>query len=528
MNWYQRIFRRSSQKKDELRLLNLRCTRFRQLVRNYGKILDAVADAAEKQEGDYILDRQYTVSISEIVIDLTEAIVFDLNVLAGERYEAFYDSLDRYRSEIRGIIAMEDGEGGGVKTEAAVEPATTRAPTSTADLSRLAKAIAESQVLYQHVGQIACQGVAAGPVFNLETEDNPAAFPEGAVMVASDIVPDEELIRLMRQASAILTDFGEPARDTATLAREFRIPTIVGLKDASRRLETGTEITVDADENTIYLGRIPELLAYHETERLGHEEEAEYRILRRLRRFMFPLTLDEKAGPGAGLGDCRTLHDLVHLAHELAGEAQFELITGLRDLEKASRKLTAGLSVPFYVIDVGGGLTEPNPDLGSPDIGEISSLPLRVFVLGMEEMFRQTSRTVGPHESPPAVTATVTEEHANIMVQRSDGFDIVDAMIGESKESNHIYCRFASLARGNGDDTIRGAVSCQVLSRLNFAAARTTRATAAWLSGVPHTEMEECLTIVGRLGAYLLEADAAGWGKRSSESYVDSFMAQHV
>jgi len=528
MSWYHKIFRRSGQKRDELRLLNLRCTRFRQLVRNYGKILDAVADAAEKQGGDYILDRHYAVALSEVVIDLTEAIVFDLNILADERYDEFYDLLDRYRSQIQGIITTENGDGASVRKEAAAEPATTRSPTSTADLSRLAKAIAESQVLFHQVGQIACRGIAAGPVFNLETEDNPDAFPEGAVMVVSDIAPDEQLIRRMRKASAILTDFGGAARETATLAREFNIPSIVGLKDASRRLETGTEITVDADENTVYLGRVRELLEYDEAERLGHEEEAEYRILRRLRRFMFPLTLDEDAGLGAELGDCRTLHDLVHLAHELAGEAQFGLVMGLQDLDKASREFTAGLDVPIYAIDVGGGLTETNPDLDGPEFGDIRSLPLRVFVVGMDEMFRKSSPKFGPLESPPTVTATVTEEHANIMVQWRDGFDIVDSMIGESKESNHIYCRFASSTRDYENETVRCAVSCKVLSRLNFAAARTTRATAAWLSGIPRTEMEECLTIVGRLGAYLLETDAAGWDKESSDSYVDSFMAQHV
>lgn len=508
-------------------MLNLRCTRFRQLVRNYGRILDSLADAAEKQGGDYILDRQYIVSLSEVATDLTEAVVFDLNVLAGQRYESFYDLLDRYRLEIRNIIASEDETGGSERTDAE-EPETNRAPTSAAGLNKLAKAVAESQVLYQHEGQVACRGMAAGPVFNLETEKNPDALPDGAVMVASNIVPDDELIRLMRQASAILTDFGEPAGDTATLFREFKIPTIVGLKNASRRFETGTEVTVDADENIIYLGRIPELLEYYETERPGHEEETEYRILRRLRRFMFPLTLDEIAGPGADLGDCRTLHDLVHLAHELAGEAHFELITGLRDLNKACREIAAGLEVPFYVFDVGGALTEPDPDVGGPDLGEIRSLPLRVLVLGMDQVFRQGSRTVGLQESAAAAIATATEEHANVVVRRSHGFDIVDSMIGDSKESNHIYCRFANSASEYDDETIRGAVSREVLSRLNFAAARTTRATSAWLSGVPRTDMEECLTIVGRLGAYLLKTDATGWETTSKDKYIDGFMAQNV
>jgi pyruvate,water dikinase len=527
MNWYRRIFRRSGQTKDEMRLLILRCTRFRQLVRNYGRILDALSDAAEKQAGDYILDRQYIVSLSEVALDLTEAIVFDLNILAGQRYESFYDLLDRFRSEIRGIITSNGGAGKGGTGDAG-ETAATRGPASSHGSDRPARFVADTQVLYRRVGQIACRGVAAGSVFNLETEESLDAFPQGAVMVASDIVPDDELIRLMRRAAAILTDFGEPARETATLAREFKIPTIVGLKDVTRRLRTGMELTVDADENVVYLGRVPEILEYYETESPEDEEEPEYRTLRRLRRFMFPLTLEEKAGPGAELGDCKSLHDLVHLAHELAGEAQFELISGLRDLDKVSTKLTAGQGIPVNVVDVGGGVAESESDAGGPVLRGIQSLPLRAFVNGMDQMSRQRSQSYHAGEPPATVTATVTEEHANIVVQRSDSFDIVDSMIGESKESNHIYCRFATRAPGNEDEGVRGTVTRDVLSRLNFAAAQSSRATSAWLSGVPRTDMEQCLTIVGRLTAYLLETDGFGWHSVSRDSYVDGFMAQYV
>ncbi|UCG51718.1 MAG: hypothetical protein JSW58_16285 [Candidatus Latescibacterota bacterium] len=527
MNWFHRILHRSSQREDAILLLNLRCTRFRQLVRNYGKILDALADAADKQGGDYILDRQYTVSLSEVVLDLTEAIIFDLNILAGDRYDSFYHLLDRFRSEVRDTIAMENGVDG-PPSSGMREAAKVRTPTSTEALNKLAKAIAESRVLYERVGRVACRGVAAGPVFNLETEDSADAFTEGAVMVASDIVPDDEFIRLMRQASAILIDLGEPAGDAATLAREFGIPTIVGLADASKRLETGSEVTVDADENTVYQGWIQELLEYYKTERLDQEEETEYRILRRLRRLMFALTLEKDAETGAELGDCRTLHDLVHVAHELAGDAQFELITNLRDFKKTSTNLVTISNIPFYVIDVGGGLAQSDRGAASPDVTEISSLPMRMFVHGMDQIFREGPQMPQPGVLPLSVMATVTEEHANMIVQQPGGFDMVDSMIGESRDSNHIYCRFASTTQGNEDKAVRGAVACEILSRLDFAAAQTTRATAAWLSGVPRSDMEERLTIIGRLGAYLLEADATGWDGTSRDAYVNTFITRHV
>jgi pyruvate,water dikinase len=527
MNWYRKLFRAPGQKTDAVRLLNLRCTRFRQLVRNYGKILDALADAADKQGGDYILDRQYIVSLSETVIDLTEAVIFDLNVLAEQRYESFYNLLDRFREEIRDIITSHRSAEKRVD-DGSREATPTHAPTSTVDPKKLAKSVAESPALYQHVGQVACRGVAAGPVFNLETEEDPGVFPPGAVMVASDIGPDDELIRLMGRASAILTDFGGPARDAATLAREFKVPTIVGLGDVTRRLDTGTEVTVDADENTVYLGCLPEIIEYYHTERLDHEEEEEYRTLRKLRRIMFALTLNENAESPSRLDDCKTLHDLIHLAHELAGEVQFELIRNLRDLKKVSCELATGFDIPFCVVDVGDGLAPVDPDTGSPGLGEIRSTPLRVFVLGMDQVFRQGPHAFRSGASRVSVTTTVTEEHANVVVQQPGGFDIVDSMIGDSKESNHIYCRFASAGQGNDEKAARGAVTREILSRLDFAAAGTARATAAWLSGVPRVDMEERLTIVGRLGARLLETDSSGWGAVSCDTYVDTFMAQHV
>jgi hypothetical protein len=243
---------------------------------------------------------------------------------------------------------------------------------------------------------------------------------------------------------------------------------------------------------------------------------------------MFPLTLEQDVGSGAELGDCRSLHDLVHLAHELAGLTYVEQIANLGDLRRQSKEITTGSGVPLCVVDVGGALSGPESDPGGLDSREILSLPLRMFVLGLDEMIRTRPQTTEINRTQVTTIVTATEEHANIVVRRIDGFDVVDSMIGESKESNHIYCCFAAKAGDTGGEAIRGAVTREVLSRLNFAAARTARATAAWLSGIPRTEMEECVTIVGRLCAYLLETDAAGWETKSKDAYVDDFMAQYV
>ena len=134
-----------------------------------------------------------------------------------------------------------------------------------------------------------------------------------------------EGLGLLGRAGAVLLDRGGVSGPAARRARELRLPAIFGLEDATSRLAGGTEVTVDADENVVYEGRIAELLDYYHSTRLATEEEPEYALLRSVRRAAFSLTL--AADPTEPrLAECRTVHDLVFLARSLAGDAMAELL----------------------------------------------------------------------------------------------------------------------------------------------------------------------------------------------------------
>jgi pyruvate,water dikinase len=520
MSWFHRIFK-DSRERDVCRLFNLRSTRFRQLLRNYGRILDRLADAAEKQAGEYILDRQYIVSLVEIVVDLAESIIFDLNVITDNRHYAFYDVLKKFNSEFRKILASESnleisaGHRSNSIAKAEVSP------------RMLAEAISRSPALFRSEGQVACRGVATGTVFNLETAENASAFPDGSVMVAADIRPDDELIRVMRKASAILTDFGEPAGDTAILAREFQIPMIVGIQGASKLLETGSIVTVDADECTVYPGRIQELLDYYRAERPTSEEEPEYKLLRSLRQSMFRLTLMDGPDDQSSGQECKSVHDLVHLASEFAGDALVELASN-RDSISAYTEISTPFPIALQVLDVGDGLFQPVSDAGKPDLEKIRSLPLLTFLSGLKDVERSSAQSLRSDLQPAAIFATIKEEHANILMPQSGRSDIVDSSIGESKESSHIYCRFAA---GGGEEASPGtriAITREILSRLNFAVAQTPRASSAWISGLPIAEMKDRLAILGRLSAFLWIMDAPRGESKALDAIVEDFMAQYA
>jgi pyruvate,water dikinase len=52
-------------------------------------------------------------------------------------------------------------------------------------------------------------------------------------------------------AAGVVTDAGGPFAHTAVVARDYGIPAIVGTTDATRRITTGTRITIDAANGTV-------------------------------------------------------------------------------------------------------------------------------------------------------------------------------------------------------------------------------------------------------------------------------------
>jgi len=74
-------------------------------------------------------------------------------------------------------------------------------------------------------------------------------FKEGNILVAAMTRPD--FLPIMKKAGAIVTDEGGLTCHAAIVARELKIPCIVGTKDATRRLRDGRQIEVNANRGLI-------------------------------------------------------------------------------------------------------------------------------------------------------------------------------------------------------------------------------------------------------------------------------------
>jgi len=499
--------------KEAATLLRLRATRFRQLLESYGSFLALLEDAAEKQGGAFILDMQYVVALAEQLAELADAIVFDLNVITSQRNLAFYDVAEWLRAQLRSLAAPGPGA---AATAAAEVPAAGLPPISPAALSA---ALGRSQVLYAQSGHVACRGVAAGSVFNLGEGADLAAVPEGSVLVAGDVSAQEAVIlAASRRAGALLLDRGSAAGAAARLARELRIPAVVGLGTATARLASGTEVTVDADENVVYLGRIPELLEYYRSAPSRADEvEEEYRLLRLIRQAAFPLTfLADTAQPA--LPGCRTIHDIAHLARSLAGDALCELVSSER-FEKGTLVRLEG--APWCEVRVIGFEPPPPAPAGVNPASALLSRPLRAFLEGLAS--HPLVIEDGPAPETSSIRAAATDERALAVAAAPYGFDLLDATAGAGREGNTIYCRFAP--RGQDDPAAaRGALAAGVLTRLGFAVALTAREAGGWIRGLPTAETEERVRIVGCLAARLAQQGARGWRRASPQANVEAFL----
>ena len=92
-------------------------------------------------------------------------------------------------------------------------------------------------------------GVAEGPAFVAREPVPPERFPQGAVLVCPST--DPAWTPLLAKAAALVMERGGVLSHGAILAREYRLPAVVNVPDATRRIPAATRLHVDATTGTV-------------------------------------------------------------------------------------------------------------------------------------------------------------------------------------------------------------------------------------------------------------------------------------
>ncbi len=398
----------------------------------------------------------------------------------------------------------------------------------------------EASVIMKRQGLVVQKGVSAGQVFIVRNDHDLDSVPRGAVLVARH--DSSGFVRIMTEVSAIITETGTPTSHMAALCREFRIPTVVNAAHAAQTLKQGQEITVrvESEGATVYDGVIRELVEQNAIEFAKMEALIEFRKKRYLLRYIAPLNLVDPLRDEFTPQACRTLHDILRFIHE---KSVAELIENAGKVKNAAIKLDLPVPAAIKLIDIGGGLDNPE---GLKQVGpeRIASLPLRAIVAGMSQpgvwrsdaasltvkdfmtsMLRApdiTSEGAGRMEQSMAI---ISREYANISLKFGYHFIVLDCYCSENTRNNHIYFRFAGGATDMSKRSRRLQLIAKILGEYGFNIKTRGDFIVARLASIRQADAESVLDQIGRLFSYTRQIDAVLSDDDTVERLARSFHA---
>jgi pyruvate,water dikinase len=390
-------------------------------------------------------------------------------------------------------------------------------------------------ILLLEGGETAQVGTASGRIIHVSDCFRPEDFPVGCIAVTRHASP--QLSSILRRAGAMVTEIGSPAGHLATVAREFRIPTIVGARYAMDKLREGSVVTIDAEECKVYQGTIPSLLTYRSLPLGLLSVDPEYTILRQLLRWIVPLKLIDPESSHFSPDNCQSLHDIIHFSHEKAVDEIVNLHRRHKQLKSLpTRSLVTNVPLNIAVLDMLDGISPSAAHLVMED--DIASMPFKALLRGLllkdawdqepaslsiKDIVSGMTRTQDILTSHPNFAgqnlAIISREYLNLSLRLGYHFNVVDTYLSKSINENYIYFRFVGGFADPDRRHNRALLIRLILEHLDFKVKIKGDLVVGKLKMEEFQEMEFALERIGELIAYTRQLDI----KLVSEDEVNRF-----
>ena len=411
------------------------------------------------------------------------------------------------------------------------------------DKSRLVTAAQQYPILLKDAGVIASRGIGAGIVFQVQSEEESQGFPRGAVLVLKHTSP--RMAKIVPLASAVVTDIGAVTGHMATICREFRIPTIVDTQTATRTLRPGMEVTVDAEENVVYQGIIKELLTAQLFENRPYEETFEFKLLRRLLKKLSALHLTDPQSNEFDPAHCKTFHDIIRFAHEMAVRT---IAQGIQPAQMNVLHSLAKLKLPIplnlTVVDIGGGIKK-GVSASEIDLEAVSCEPLLILLKaltapgvwqsqpvdldlkGFMSSFTSNLSTQALATDRSNVNlAIVSKEYINLNLGLGYHFNLVDGNLSDDRNSNYLYFRFFGGVTEFTRRSRRVKVLAQILEKNDFAVESKGDLIIGRIKKIDRPNMENKFRLIGQLIGYTRQLDVLLRTDRDINFFTNQFFEE--
>jgi pyruvate, water dikinase len=391
-------------------------------------------------------------------------------------------------------------------------------------------------------GVVASRGVGAGPVVLVKGEPDLKNFPVGGVLVARHTSP--KYVTVMDRAAAIITDAGSPTGHMALLAREFNVPAILSAQTATKTLQPGQMVTVDANFNNVYEGVVQELLDSDKERRNDLGDTPVFQTLKAVAQKVIPLNLLNPQDESFAPENCRTLHDVVRFAHEHGMREMFKLSENDLEGELEVVDLETDLPVKVRILDLGGGLKAGLRRKVKPR--QILSLPFKAFYAGLTAMRWPQARPPGVKSLASVFVSTeedvaqgaapwrdqsyvvLSRNYMNFSIRLGYHLSTVEAYVSDQVNDNYITFHF----KGGGSTVERRErrtrLIAEIIDHIDIHCQRQGDFISARVAKYPPEEMARRLTLLGKLTVYTKQLDMVMFSEGIVDWYIKDFLEEHI
>ena len=392
-------------------------------------------------------------------------------------------------------------------------------------------------------GQAACSGVGCGPVYNVLDDATLDAFPQGAVLVAAHSSP--QFMVAMQRTAAIVTNHGSVTGHMASLSREFGVPTLLGLGNATERLTPGEIVTVDATSGRVYRGRVDSLLRDAGPTPAFMAGTQVHAILDEAARRIVPLGLLDPKAPGFRPEGCQTLHDVTRLLHEWSYGEMFavsDLVAGGRG---ATVILHATTGLDLHIIDLGGGIKDAAAGQTRVAPEDIASRPFAALLTGLvltekakalrpvnlggflsvmsEQLIAQPK--AGADRFGEKSYAIISDKYLNFSSRVGYHYGVLDCYCGQTVNKNYITFSFSGGAADDVKRSRRARAIGRILTELGFTVDTVSDRVSGRFQKFAAPVIEEKLGHMGRLLQFTRQTDMLMVSEKSIDAMVTCFLS---
>ena len=399
-----------------------------------------------------------------------------------------------------------------------------RMPSALATTDKERPTVIKGHKILLDKGTVACSGAGTGPVHIASRDEDLADFPEGGVLVVKHTHPEFAVV--LEKASAIVSDIGTVLGHLATVAREDNVPAIFDTENATKILENGKQVTVDAVYANVYEGVVNEVLQQKKT----HHAFSGSPVLKQLKDVMqmiTPLNLTDPQSPAFNPKGCKTLHDITRFAHEVSMRAMFDLSKESHFAARSTKQLVCKVPMQWWIIDLEDGIKEGVKGK-KVKYEEIESIPMLSVWEGMTAlpwkgpppvdtkgfMSIMFGATMDPSVDPSVRKRFVDKNYiiiskhfCNLNSRLGFHFSTTEAYVGDNPNENYVSFVFKGGAADADRKIRRVQFVGKILSHYDFRVEIKDDALFARLEGHDQDYLKERLKVLGHIMTHTRQLD---------------------